>query len=104
MKDKQDILLETGTNEVEIAEFGILTNNKTYQSFGINVAKVREIIRTPDYIKMPNSHENVIGVFRLRDKIIPLIDLGAWLKYEKCEDSENPCVIVTEFDQDNFGF
>jgi two-component system chemotaxis response regulator CheV len=103
--DRQEILLETGTNEVEIAEFGIfLKNSNRYQSFGINVAKIREIIKTPDYMAIPTSHKNVIGVFKLRDKVIPLIDLGGWLNEGEGEEYDNTYVIVAEFNQDNFGF
>ncbi len=103
--DRQEILLETGTNEVEIAEFGIyLKNCERYQSFGINVAKIREIIKTPEYMGIPTSHKNVLGVFKLRDKIIPLIDLGGWLNESEVEEYNNTYVIVAEFNQDNFGF
>jgi two-component system chemotaxis response regulator CheV len=105
MSKKQDILLEIGTNEVEIAEFGIFHENGIdFQSFGINVAKVREIIKTPDYMKIPNTHKDVLGVFKLREKIIPLIDLGNWLNYKPGDGLEDTYVIVTEFSQDNFGF
>ena len=105
MKNKHEILLETGTNEVEIAEFGIYSEKGgTYQSFGINVAKVREIIPIPYYLTMPNSHSNIVGIFTLRDKVIPLIDLGAWLNYQSFKELDKSYIIVTEFDQDNFGF
>ena len=105
MPNKQDILLEIGTNEVEIAEFGIFHEYGTdFQSFGINVAKVREIIKTPNYMKIPNTHKDVLGVFKLREKIIPLIDLGSWLNYKPGVDMDDTYVIVTEFSQDNFGF
>lgn len=103
--DRQEILLEMGTNEVEIAEFGIfLKDSQRYQSFGINVAKIREIIKTPEYMGIPTSHHNVLGVFKLRDKIIPLIDLGGWLNESEYENHDNTYVIVAEFNQDNFGF
>ncbi|MBS3778501.1 MAG: chemotaxis protein CheV [Candidatus Thermoplasmatota archaeon] len=103
--EHQEILLETGTNEVEIAEFGIyLKGGERYQSFGINVAKIREIIKTPEYMSIPTSHKNVLGVFKLRDKIIPLVDLGGWLNEGECDNYDTTYVIVAEFNQDNFGF
>jgi len=105
MSDNKNILLETGTNEVEIAEFGIyLKGEERCQSFGINVAKVREIIRTPEFKVLPNTPNNVVGVFTLRDKIIPIINLAGWLNYKDDMDLKNTFVIVTEFNQDNFGF
>ena len=105
-KNNQEILLQTGTNEVEIAEFEIqLKEGKSKkQVFGINVAKVREIIKIPKFIPIPNSEANVMGVFKLREKIIPLIDLAGWLN-EKTDAELSRCyVIVTEFNQTNFGF
>lgn len=107
MNKEQEILLETGTNEVEIAEFAVYLKEQKdiKQSFGINVAKVREIIKIPDFISIPNAHKNVMGVFKLRDKIIPLINLAEWLNEETENIDLAKCyVIVTEFNQTNFGF
>lgn len=103
----KEILLETGTNELEVAEFGIYLKGKSQimQTFGINVAKIREIIKLPKFIRIPQASDNVLGVFKLREKVIPLIDLAEWLGEETEEiDFEKCYVIVTEFDQLNFGF
>jgi len=112
-----DILLEAGTNELEIVEFyleeepkvdeneelnqidvqeeGLKPSRKGY--YGVNVAKVLEIIRMPDVTEMPEvSHESVLGAFNLRSRIIPLLDLSKWLKKKRVEN-EPPKVIVTEF-------
>ena len=107
IKNNNEILLETGTNEVEIAEFQIYLKDKKdiKQSFGINVAKVREIIKTPKFVSLPQANKNILGVFKLREKIIPLINLAGWLN-ERTDDIElsNCFVIVTEFNNVNFGF
>lgn len=106
-KETDDILLETGTNEVEIAEFEIINKGEKAkkQQFGINVAKVREIIKVPKYIKIPSYARNVLGIFKLRDKIIPLIDLAGWMNEETENIDYAKCyVIVAEFNQANFGF
>lgn len=106
-QENNDILLETGTNEVEIAEFEIFLNDKENvpQQFGINVAKVREIIKVPNYITIPSAEKNILGIFKLRDKIIPLIDLAGWLNEKTANIDVAKCyVIVTEFDKANFGF
>ncbi|MFT4310686.1 MAG: chemotaxis protein CheW [Candidatus Woesearchaeota archaeon] len=93
-----DILLETGTNELEILEFVVGEQHK----FGINVAKVREVILEPKFDLVPHVHPAIVGLFKLRDKVIPLIDLHTYLSLEKV--SKDPKVIVTEFNQQNFGF
>lgn len=108
--EKEEILLESGTNELEIVEFGINSpdmkkNGLGIGSFGINVAKVREIIKIPNIISLPASHPSVRGVFNLRDKVIPLIDLGHWLQLEDdSQKQKDKKVIVAEFNQDYFGF
>lgn len=113
--ETSEILLEAGTNELEIVEFyleempKIDEDNPSKQSeggpktrkgyFGINVAKVLEIIRMPEVTEMPEvSHEAVLGAFNLRSRIIPLLDLSKWLKKRRVEN-EPPKVIVTEFNQ-----
>jgi len=112
-----NILLEAGTNELEIVEFYLeeepneddILNpaknnlkgvNKTHKGYyGVNVAKVLEIIRMPEITEMPEvSHDAVMGAFNLRSKIIPLLDLSKWLKKERVEN-EPPKVIVTEFNK-----
>jgi len=102
-----NILLESGTNELEIVEFYLdeKRGQKDYRGYyGINVAKVLEILQMPDLTDMPEvSHPAVLGAFNLRDEIIPLIDLVGWLKKERLE-SEPPKVIVTEFNRTKSAF
>ena len=97
-----NILLEAGTNELEIVEFYLeeprAEGEEPYKGYyGVNVAKVLEIIRKPKITEMPQvSHPSVLGAFNLRDQIIPLVDLAQWLKKEH-GDKEPPKVIVCEF-------
>lgn len=108
---KTDILLESGTNELEIVEFYLdeesrNEDNQKYRGFfGINVAKVLEIIRMPELTDMPDvAHPAVLGAFNLRDQIIPLIDLAGWLGKKRGEGAEEPKVIVTEFNRTRSAF
>ncbi|BDQ37341.1 chemotaxis protein CheV [Pseudodesulfovibrio nedwellii] len=102
-----NILLESGTNELEIVEFFLDDErpNSTYRGFyGINVAKVLEIIQMPELTEMPDvAHESVMGAFNLRNEIIPLIDLANWLGKTRAP-SEAPKVIVTEFNRTKSAF
>jgi two-component system chemotaxis response regulator CheV len=78
MAVETNILLQSGTNEFEIVEFEISytkSGKEYHQYFGINVAKVREIIRMPKLTQLPNLPEFVYGVFNLRGSIIPALDL-----------------------------
>lgn len=60
---KKGYCLETGTNEFEIVEFNVGKVN-----YGINVAKVREVINLVPITKMPQAHPYVDGLFTLRGK------------------------------------
>ncbi|MDK2957426.1 MAG: two-component system, chemotaxis family, chemotaxis protein CheV [Desulfovibrionales bacterium] len=104
MAANTNILLESGTNELEIVEFFIdETDPRTGEEYrgyyGVNVAKVLEIIRMPSVTNMPEiPHPAVLGAFNLRDKIIPLIDLASWLNKDLI-DNPNHKVIVSEFNE-----
>jgi len=89
MSEKKGILLETGTNEFEIVEFSIGP-----VSYGINVAKVREVINPMPVTKMPNVHTWVDGIFTLRGKVMPLVNLPRCLGAQSTTNS--PKVIVSE--------
>lgn len=93
------ILLESGTNELEIMEFTIAG-----ELFGINVAKVREIMMAQEVKKMPNSNSVVEGVIKPRDEIITVIELGKYLNVPKSENPNNDIFIITHFNQLNFAF
>lgn len=65
-----NILLETGTNELEVLEFQVAGN-----SYGINVAKIKEIIPYQNVTLIPNAHPSIEGIFMPRDVMITAIDL-----------------------------
>jgi two-component system, chemotaxis family, chemotaxis protein CheV len=106
---KQEILLETGTNEFEMLEFYIdetgSINGEVERNFlGMNVAKVMEVIESPnlenkDYAVNPCF----LGTIPLRDQVLPVIDLSIWLGIKrKRHDHEN--IIVTQFSNTIQGF
>ncbi len=96
---KQGILLESGTNEIEIMEFIIAGN-----TFGINVAKVREIMMVSPVKPMPNSHHAVEGVFKPRDIVITVIDLPKFLNLEDSSEGDRDLFIITGFNKMNIAF
>lgn len=98
-----NILLESGTNELEIVEFYIdeqMPDGEVYRGYyGINVAKVLEIIRHPGVTELPShSRTAVLGTFNLRDRVVPLIDLAGSLgkSIDVCKDCK---AVVTEFNE-----
>ena len=103
------ILLDTGTNELEILEFHIDGDAGPEvpgerHSFGVNVAKVMEVIESPALPPLPGAaHPSFRGIIPLRSHILPVIDLAVWLGIAKAPAPLDN-VIVTEFSKAVTGF
>lgn len=91
------ILLENGTNELEVLEF-IVDGN----SYGINVAKIREIIPYAPITPVPNSHPSVEGIFMPRDDMITAIDLRNCL--QRGQSQPGGLFIITSFNKLDIAF
>lgn len=92
-----NILLENGTNELEILEFTLGRNH-----YGINVAKVREIIPFQEVTPLPNANPCVEGVFMPRDTMISAINLRRCIGME--DNDAAGMFIITNFNQLNIAF
>ena len=98
-EDKKGILLESGTNEIEVMEFTI--NDSLY---GINVAKVKEILVSEPVKLMPHAHPAVEGIFKPRDTVITVVDLPKYLFGDSGEKGPKDLFIVTNFNKINIAF
>lgn len=96
---KNEILLESGTNELEVMEFSI---DNRY--FGINVAKVVEIMQYNKVTPMPNSNPFVEGVFKPRESIMTVINLAAYMGLPPTDDENRNILIITNFNNVNTAF
>ena len=97
MEDNKGILLESGTNEFEIIEFSV---GGVY--YGLNVAKVREVINAVPVTFIAKSHPNLDGVFTLRSRVMPLVNLARALKAPPTSDDFK--IIVCEINNFHVGF
>ena len=79
-----NILLENGTNELEVLEFTLDGNH-----YGINVAKIREILTYQPITPIPNAHNSVEGIFMPRDTMITVISLKKCLVLKQTEKDLN---------------
>ena len=71
--------LKVGSNEMELVDFRILKQDgsEIYEGvYGINVSKVREIIKMPSLTELPGTPEFIEGIFDLRDVVIPVVNLS----------------------------
>lgn len=98
-KEKEGILLESGTNEIEIMKFTIQG-----EFYGINVAKVKEIMMSEKVKIMPHAHPAVEGIFKPRDILITVIDLGYYLTDNDLEHKPRDLFIVTNFNKMTVAF
>jgi two-component system chemotaxis response regulator CheV len=96
------VLLESDTNELEIVEFRVDEIDGEGRIvpcyYGVNVAKVREIIRLPHLWKVLNGHPAVPGMIKLRDKVITVVDLAVMLN-KNVGDMQADRVVVLEFNR-----
>jgi two-component system chemotaxis response regulator CheV len=95
-----NILLESDTNELEIVEFRVDEydhhGNLVPCHYGVNVAKVREIIRLPEVTKSLNAVDAIEGMIKLREKVITVLNLACILNKDT-GDMQADRVIVLEF-------
>ncbi|MDY2699439.1 MAG: chemotaxis protein [Lachnospiraceae bacterium] len=91
------ILLENGTNELEVLEF-VLDGN----AYGINVAKIKEITPYQPVTPVPNAHPSIEGIFMPRDTMITAIDLKNCL--QRGVSKEGGLFIITNFNKLDIAF
>jgi len=89
-----NILLETGTNELEVLEFTIAG-----KSFGINVAKVLELMQAQQPHMIPHAHPCIEGIFQPRDEVYTILDLAQYLGLPASDDQHKDLYIITNFNQ-----
>lgn len=99
MERPTEILLESGTNEFEIMEFTIAD-----ETFGINVAKVLEIMMICPVKPMQKAQRDIEGIFKSRDMVITVIDLASYLDLPASKNPERDIFIITNFNNNNFAF
>ena len=103
-----DNILKTGSNEMELVDFRILKQGKdaVYEGiYGVNVAKVKEIIKMPNLTELPGVPDYIEGIFDLRGVVIPVINLAKWMQIEEPKEAIlKPRVIIAEFSNIFIGF
>lgn len=103
--EQSSVLLQSDTNELEIVEFRIdettVDGRTIINYFGVNVAKVREIIRVPQLWKVFNAHPAVAGMIKLRDKVITILDLSTLLNKQSALPPDR--IVVLEFNRLTIG-
>ena len=94
---KQDILLESGINELEIVIFKVGDS-----VLGVNVAKVECIITYQNITEVPNSNKNIKGVINYRGRVIPVIDLIRTLNQDCPKPPKERLLILININNSGF--
>jgi two-component system chemotaxis response regulator CheV len=106
-KDMTQLQLEIGGSFFELIEFSLTrkVNAKIIKGiYGVNVAKVREVVRMPKINSLASRVKGVAGVFELRGIPIPAVSLNVALGDDESEIEPSQQIIVTEFSQKRAGF
>ncbi len=103
-----DNVLKVGSNEMELVDFRIFKQEgeEIYEGiYGVNVSKVREIIKIPNLTQLPGVPEYIEGIFDLRGVVIPVVNLAKWMNIAEPVDSKiKPRIVITEFSDVLIGF
>ncbi len=103
-----DGALKVGSNEMELVDFRIFKqeDDGVYEGiYGINVSKVREIIKYPKLTELPGTPDFIEGIFDLRSVVIPVVNLAKWMSINEPEGArKNSRIIITEFNNILIGF
>lgn len=98
MSTKKEILLETGTGEVEVLEFRVGSGD-----YAINVIKIREILEVKNISPVPKANPAIIGLTMVRGSIIPLVDMKYVITGQKTEKTSYT-TLLCEFNQNQVAF
>ncbi|MCE1172282.1 chemotaxis protein [Azovibrio restrictus] len=93
-----------GTNKLEILLFSLGEDRRTgrRETYGINVFKVREVMRTPPITAAPDMPPAVEGMVSLRGMLVPVVDLARYAGVDS--DVPREIMIVTEYNGHTQGF
>lgn len=99
MEENKGILLESGTNEFEMLSFKVGDG-----VFGVNVSKVKEVVRYQPITMIPGSDTRILGMIMPRDEIITVIDLKQCLFKEASEKNDDNYFIICHFNSMTIAF
>lgn len=93
-----------GTNKLEILLFSLGRDQRTgrTETFGINVFKVREVMKTPPITAAPDMPKAVKGMVSLRGILVPVVDLSEFIGMQT--EAPREIMIVTEYNGHTQGF
>jgi two-component system chemotaxis response regulator CheV len=88
-----------GANKIELLMFSLGSD----EIYGINVFKIREVMKLPPVTKIPDSDARVLGVVNLRGENIPVVDLRLAIGIPCGDNPEESYVVVVAVGERHLG-
>ncbi len=95
--------MEAVATKTKVTEGKFLTFILGSEVYGIEILKVREIIKLMDITTVPRTPDYLKGVINLRGKVIPIVDLRLKFTMPEVEHTQETCIIVAEVNQTSIG-
>ena len=95
--------MEAVATKTKVTEGKFLTFILGSEVYGIEILKVREIIKLMDITNVPRTPDYLKGVINLRGKVIPIVDLRSKFSMPEIEHTQETCIIVAEVNQTSIG-
>jgi purine-binding chemotaxis protein CheW len=95
--------MEAVAAKTKITEGKFLTFILGSEVYGIEILKVREIIKLMDITTVPRTPDYLKGVINLRGKVIPIVNLRSKFSMPEEEHTKETCVIVAEVNNTSIG-
>ncbi|MDQ8201589.1 chemotaxis protein CheW [Pelagicoccus sp. SDUM812003] len=91
-----NLTFDDKTSHTTFSSGKFLTFTLAEECYGVEVLKIREIIRMQKITPVPQMPEHVKGVINLRGKVIPVVDLRIKFNLPVAEATERTCIIVVD--------
>lgn len=96
--------LQTKVEESRSELIQLVSFKLEQEEYGVNVLKVREIIRMPSITRVPNTPHYIEGVINLRGKVIPIISMRKRFNLPEGETSSQTRIMVIDMEGELMGF
>ena len=84
----------TGTEHIEEEHLVSFLLDK--EEYAVGIMNVKEIIRTPQIVKVPNCEPYIEGVVSIRNKLLPIINLRTYFGMERLDINDYTRILVVD--------
>lgn len=104
MSNVNNALVPVKTDEAACELIQLVSFTLDQEEYGVDVLRVREIIRMPVVTRVPNTPYYVEGVINLRGKVVPIICMRKKFSLMETENSKETRIMVMDMEGELMGF